>query len=77
MAPFLVPRTGATDIRKNQWQVDINGNVVGSNRPDLQYTLNGKRHYVEFDRNVGTSLPHRNAIVTNDPNGKVITKIIR
>ena len=31
----------AKNIRKNQTQVDINGNKVGSNRPDVQYDLNG------------------------------------
>src|SRR5262249_37708472 len=29
---------GATDIRVNQQQVDAEGNRVGVNRPDLQYT---------------------------------------
>ena len=30
----------AKNIRKNQAQVDINGNKVGNNRPDIQYDLN-------------------------------------
>ncbi len=30
----------ATDIRTDQPQVNANGNLVGNNRPDLQYTLN-------------------------------------
>ena len=29
----------AINIRKNQTQVDINGNKVGNNRPDIQYDI--------------------------------------
>ncbi|MBR5831759.1 MAG: hypothetical protein IKY79_04000 [Bacteroidales bacterium] len=32
----------ATEIRKNQVQVDVNGNKVGNNRPDIQYDYEGK-----------------------------------
>lgn len=42
----------AFDIRKNQVQVDINGNKVGNNRPDIQYKLNGKHYNIEIDRNL-------------------------
>lgn len=42
-------KIGATDIRINQQQVNAKGHHVGINRPDLQYTLNGKRYYVEYD----------------------------
>ena len=35
----------AKSIRKNQVQVDVNGNKVGNNRPDIQYDYEGK-HYV-------------------------------
>ncbi|WP_426050897.1 RHS repeat domain-containing protein [Brevundimonas sp. SL161] len=39
---------GADDIRKNQTQVDAQGNRVGDNRPDLGYTdSNGVRHNEE------------------------------
>ncbi|WP_084126442.1 hypothetical protein [Demequina sp. NBRC 110054] len=38
------------DVRVNQTQVNANGEVVGINRPDLQYTLDGKRYYVEWDK---------------------------
>jgi proline dehydrogenase len=42
----------AKDVRKNQVQVDINGNKVGNNRPDIQYNKDGKHHNVEVDRNI-------------------------
>lgn len=38
------------DVRVNQRQVALNGQQVGVNRPDLQYTVDGKRYYVEWDR---------------------------
>jgi hypothetical protein len=40
----------AKDIRKNQVQVDIDGNVVGNNRPDLQYNIDGVHYNFEVDR---------------------------
>lgn len=39
-----------SDVRINQRQVGLDGNQLGINRPDLQYTLDGKRYYVEWDR---------------------------
>jgi hypothetical protein len=64
---------GATDIRINQQQVDIHGNRVGRNRPDLQFTLDGKRYYVEYDRTTSNrALDHWRRILSNDPNGNVI-----
>jgi hypothetical protein len=39
---------GATNIRVNQQQVNVEGVRVGVNRPDLQYTLDGRRYYVEY-----------------------------
>lgn len=57
------------DIRLNQWQVDADGKVVGMNRPDLQYTKNGKRYYVEYDTSVSKrGEGHRDRILTNDVN---------
>lgn len=38
------------DVRVNQRQVGQNATQLGVNRPDLQYTLNDKRYYVEFDK---------------------------
>ncbi|UFS59086.1 RHS repeat domain-containing protein [Subtercola endophyticus] len=63
---------GATEFRVNQQQVDLSGNRVGINRPDLQYTMNGQRYYEEFD--VPPSLRaagHEQRILSNDPDGVV------
>ena len=70
---------GATDIRIDQHQVNANGNRVGINRPDLQYTLNGQRHYIEYERVAppgGRGLGHVDRILSNDPNGIVIIQVI-
>lgn len=40
----------APDQCVNQRQVNTAGDQAGINRPDLQYTLDGKRYYVEWDR---------------------------
>lgn len=67
-----VEAQGATDIRVNQQQVDAAGVRVGANRPDLQYTLNGKRYYVEWDTQSSDRGPlHKVRILANDPNGDV------
>ncbi len=55
------------EIRKNQRQVDIDGNTIGRNRPDVQFNKSGKHHNVEFDRNIKSSEKHRMDIETNDP----------
>jgi RHS repeat-associated protein len=63
---------GATDIRVNQQQVNVNRVRVGINRPDLQYTLNGVRYYEEYDIPSSTrGVPHRDRILANDPAGIV------
>ena len=63
---------GATDFRVNQQQVDVSGQRVGVNRPDLQYTMNGKRHYAEYDVPSSTRGPaHKGRILSNDPAGIV------
>ncbi len=64
---------GAYDMRVNQHQVDINGNRVGVNRPDLQYTTpDGHRVYEEFDTSSSNRGPgHRDRILANDPSGEV------
>ncbi len=59
---------GAENIRKNQVQVDINGNRVGDNRPDLQYDLDGQHYNVEWDYNQNRSDQHGQTIRNNDPN---------
>lgn len=63
---------GATDFRVNQQQVDVNGTRVGVNRPDLQYTMNGARHYEEYDTPSSDRGPgHEARIKANDPSGTV------
>ncbi len=66
----------AKNIRKNQTQVDINGNKVGSNRPDVQYDLNGQHYNVEFDTHPENGLKHQQTVQANDPNAKVILKTV-
>ena len=66
-------KQGAEDIRKNQKQVDIDGYIVGNNRPDLQYKMNNEHHVEEFDRTQKSSDAHLKRIKENDPNS--ITKV--
>jgi hypothetical protein len=67
---------GAKDIRVNQQQVDYNGNRVGVNRPGLQYSLDGKRYYREFEsENPGRYNMHRDRLEANDPFGEVLPGI--
>lgn len=68
----------ATDIRVNQRQVDAEGNVVGINRPDLQYTdKNGVRRHIEYDTTKSGRGPgHKDRIEANDPKSKVELKTI-
>ena len=63
---------GATDIRIDQQQVNAEGKHVGVNRPDLQYTLDGKRHYVEWDtKSSSRGELHEYRTLANDPKGEV------
>lgn len=70
---------GAKNILIDQQQVNARGIRVGINRPDLQYTLNGTRNYIEYERTYfdGRGIAHETRILANDPDGVVITKIIR
>ena len=59
---------GAKDFLVDQQQVDFKGNKVGTNRPDLQFTLGDKRYYVEWDRTTsGREIGHAERIAANDP----------
>jgi hypothetical protein len=71
-----LPR-GATGIRVNQQQVNAFGERVGINRPDLQYTLSGQRHYVEYEglANARGAL-HEARILANDPGANFILRIV-
>lgn len=63
---------GATAFQVNQQQVNVNNVPVGINPPDLQYTLNGRRFYEEFDTLVSTRGPgHAARIGANDPFGLI------
>jgi RHS repeat-associated protein len=64
-----VRRQDATDIRKNQTQVDAQGNRVGDNRPDLGYTdRGGTRHNEEWGRSEGRLEAQGDRARQNDPN---------
>ena len=66
----------AINKRKNQAQVDINGNKVGNNRPDVQYDIDDTHINVEFDSKLINGNKHRQTILKNDPNAIVILKPI-
>jgi hypothetical protein len=66
----------ATDFCVNQQQVNTAGERVGINRPDLQYNLNGRRYYVEYETQGSTRGPgHIRRIRANDPDG--VATIVR
>jgi hypothetical protein len=68
---------GASDMRVNQQQVNAAGQRVGVNRPDLQYTLNGRRFYEEFDTPTSGRGPgHESRLLANDPAGTVTLFVV-
>lgn len=62
---------GAEDIRVNQRQTDPAGEFFrGINRPDVQFTIRGRRFYLELDTpSSGRGLPHGGRIRANDGSG--------
>ncbi len=60
-----------SNIRTNQQQVDVSGNKVGTNRPDLQYDKGGCHYCVEYDTVPRNSTRHGNVIRQNDPKVRV------
>jgi hypothetical protein len=66
---------GAKNVRKNQAQVDADGNVFGDNRPDLQYDLDGVHYNVEFDNDPWSAGAHGAQIFFNDPDS-VVTLVL-
>jgi RHS repeat-associated protein len=69
---------GATDIRTNQQQVTAKGARVGINRPDLQYTLNGRRYIIEYETEFpGRGGPHIDRATANDPNVIIRVKYVK
>jgi DNA repair exonuclease SbcCD ATPase subunit len=70
-------KQGAKDIRINERQVDANGRLQGTNRPDLQYTLGGRRIYIEYEQPSNPrGLRHATRLIPNDPTAKVIVKLV-
>ncbi len=69
---------GATDLRVNQQQVNADGQRVGVNRPDLQYTTPDKqRVYKEYDTTKSPRGPdHEERIKANDPDATVNLKTV-
>ncbi|WP_341535204.1 polymorphic toxin-type HINT domain-containing protein [Acanthopleuribacter pedis] len=59
------------NIRKNQAQVDVNGNKVGNNRPDVQFDDNKVHYNVEFDNRSSSSAKHGEVLRNNDPDSVV------
>lgn len=55
-----------TNIRKNQKQVDVNGNVVGNNRPDVQFDKHGVHTNVEYDTQTRSMNKHKEQLPKND-----------
>jgi hypothetical protein len=60
-----------TNIRKNQAQVDVDGNKAGGNRPDVQFDRDGTHHNVEYDHSSSASKKHGETIKKNDPKSTV------
>lgn len=60
-----------SNIRKNQQQVDVDGNKVGTNRPDIQYDQGGCHHCVEYDHVPRNSTRHGDQVRANDPDAQV------
>ena len=58
------------EIRKNQRQVDIEGNTVGRNRPDVKYNKDEIHYNVEFDTKESSSEFHKKVIEQNDLKSK-------
>jgi hypothetical protein len=67
----------ATNIRKNQQQVDVDGYNVGTNRPDLQYDVDGKHYNVEYGNSTRNSERHGEQIRRNDPISGVELNMLR
>ena len=65
-----IRKANVEDIRKNQKQVDIDGNTVGRNRPDVQYNKDDVHYNVEFDTKEHSSEVHKKVIEKNDPNSQ-------
>ena len=73
-----IKKNGGTDIRKNQQQVNAKGELVGRNRPDVQWNDgDGNHHCWEIDHNPTNSAKHRAVITANDPAAIVELQILQ
>ena len=61
---------GVKNIRKNQTQVDVNGNRVGNNRPDIQFDKNGVHTNIEYDTKKSSMEHHKKVVTENDPKAR-------
>lgn len=69
----MLERIEARDVRVNQQQVNAAGHRVGINRPDLQFTHQGKRWYIEWDTaGSNRGVPHGERTQANDPSGSIL-----
>ncbi len=69
---------GYTDIRKNQAQVDVDGNGVSNGRPDLQgINPNGVREIFEAGRSQDYLDNQAGARKQADPNASIETKLLK
>jgi RHS repeat-associated protein len=72
----LVNSMNAEDIRVDQEMVNAQGVHVGRNRPDLQFSLNDERYYVEWDTpSSGRGMGHALRIQSNDPKATGILQL--
>jgi hypothetical protein len=72
----LLKDPDVTNVRKNQTQVDVDGNKLDTNRPGIQFDKNNKHHVVEYDNDKKASDAHGERIRGNDPNVEVELIII-
>jgi len=69
---------GHVDNRKNQAQVNAEGEKVGKNRPDQQsIDKEGNRHITEVDRTEKASKKHVETVKKNDPNAIIHVIILK
>lgn len=62
MINILKKDKDVTNIRNNQKQVDIDGNVVGNNRPDIQFGKQGKHTNIEYDTRSSSLRRNKNIV---------------
>lgn len=48
----------------------MTGTIVGRNRPDIQYDIEGIHYNIEYDTSHKSSLNHQSVLPANDPNAR-------